>query len=258
MKNSIKFIIPVIATIGVVMTVLMDNNSTGLLITFFYTPLLLVYTTLVLKSDLKNTKTRLNSTFLSVAILNTAVVLIYVLFKSMHWPFTGVLKILGTFVCIITLGVGLTYFLRNRKIISTEITFEIMILLFPSIIFIWSIIPYNIPPQLYDEYVELISESNNNIETLNKDFFVDSCQRKNLSEIRRLKAEIIKWSGGYDGHKLLSFYDRSCQFYIQESNIEKLDINPELKRMILNAKINGDAVFLLTQAESEVLTKKCP
>lgn len=231
MKNSTKTLIPLIATIGVLITILFDNHSTGLLITLFYTPLIIVYVLIAFKSDLKNVQTKFKTQFLSIATFNTIVLLIYSLFKTMHWTFIGLLLTFGTFICIVTLCVGLVYFFVNRKQLASNLTYELSIIIFPAIIFKWSIIPYNYPPQLYDEYIELISESTNNLKIANNELDENNCQLEKLIKIKELKAEIVERSGGNENNKLLEFYGRSCKNYIERKKelIKNLDIKSNLK-----------------------------
>jgi hypothetical protein len=259
MKDLIKIGIPIIATLGIVALILLDSKSIGLLITLFFTPILVIYALLVFKSKLKADKTRLKPLFISAATANTIVIILHVVIKTMHYPFFGITKLLGALLCILTLVIAVIYFIINRKQISSNFTYEIVIMLFPSIIFVWSIIPYSVPSQLYDEYVELILESNNNLEVVNESLMADSCQLDNLMKIGELKGQIINWSGGYEGNRLGGFYDRSCETYIEREKdfINRLDINSKLKKMILDVKINGDAVFILTQIESALKLKKC-
>lgn len=259
MKDSIKIGIPLIAIAGVIALVLLDNKSIGLLITLFFTPLLVIYALIAFRSNLKIAKTKLKTLFTVVATANVMVIVLHVVIKTMHYPFFGITKLLGSFLCILTLITGLIYILVNRKQISSGFTYELIIMLFPAIIFTWSIIPYSAPPQLYDDYVVFVSESNKNLEVTNASLTADSCQLENLKKIGELKTKIIKWSGGYEGTRLAAFYDPSCQIYVDREKelINKLDINPKLKTLILNVRINGDAVFLLTQIESALKLKKC-
>ncbi|MFT6921871.1 MAG: hypothetical protein ACJA1C_000869 [Crocinitomicaceae bacterium] len=259
MRNLIKIVIPIIATLGIVALIVLESKAIGLLITLFFTPILIIYALLVFRSKLKTAKTKLKPLFISVATLNTIVIVLHVVIKTMHYPFFGITKLLGAFLCVLTLVITVVYFIINRKQISSDFTYEIVIMLFPSIIFIWSIIPYSVPPQLYEEYVELISESNHNLEITNKSLVADSCQFDNLARIGELKDDIIKKSGGFERNRLGGFYDDFCGIYIDKEKdfINNLDIEPKLKAMILNVKINGDAVFLLTQIESALKLKKC-
>jgi hypothetical protein len=262
MKDSIKIGIPIVAILGVIALVLLDDKSTGLLITMFFTPLLVIYALIAFRSNLKSSETKLKSLFAFFATTNAIVIVLHLVIRTMHYPFYGITKFVGALLCILTLVVGLIYILINRKQISSRFSYELIIMLFPAIIFTWSMIPYNLPPQLHDDYIELILESNKNLEITNKGLIPDSCQLENLSKIAELKAEIIEiieWSGGYEGNRFGAFFDGSCQIFIDEEKdlINGLEIKSKLKMMILNVKDNGEAIFLLTQIESALRLKRC-
>lgn len=266
MNKIFKIGIPLISLLGIITMYIFDNKNIGTLILFFYTPLLLIYSVLMFIKESNSTKLKFRKIFVALIITSLIITLLYLISIFFGSIFSGILKISGIYLSIINLIFSVIYFSVNNKSITSNFTYELVVLLFPSIIFIWSVVPYNLPPQLSEDYMKLISISNQNLEKNNKILIENNMNLnslKELNDIKNFKNELIKLSGGYivkNGQKsLASFYDKSAYYEVQNNLklLQKLNINQKLKKMILEVKISGDAVFILTQIENEIILNSC-
>ena len=260
MNKLLKLSVPLLAIIGIVLLAIGQQKNIGLLMTFFLTPIFLIYVLINLKKEIKHFDTKLRTVLIPTVIINVLFIVLQVIFKTQHYPGAGIFRIIGGFLSVASLIVGLIYFIVNRKSQTTTFTYELILLLFPAFIFIWYLIPFNVPPQLNQEYVKMINVSIQQNEFTNSKLADTSCINPNLELVRELKKDIILNTGGLNEQgELYGFYNQSVPVIIRpkEGQIKELPIDNILKEQLLKARIAGDAVFILTQIETQLLVKNC-
>lgn len=260
MNKFIKLIVPLLALTGIILSAFAPLKSIGLLIIFILTPIFLIYVLINLKSEINHFNTKLRNVLIPTVLLNTIFIVLQVLFKIQHYPGASLFKLIGAILSVLSLIVGLIYFIKNRKNKNTTFTYELILVLYPAFIFIWQLIPYNVPPQLNQEYVKMINTSIKQTEITNLSIVDSTCLNPNIEFIRELKKDVIMCSGGLDeSGEIYGFYNKTAPVVILKRKVEiqKLPIAKELIEQLLNVRIAGDAVFILTQIENKLITKNC-
>ena len=260
MRTTFKILIPVIAIVGFVLSLFPNLKNIGLIVLMTLIPIFLSYAILLIKQDFNDNQVKYRRPFLIISTMTTIIIVLTVLFKIQHYPGAGIGKIISGMLAITALTFGLIYLIRNKNSFSQIHTYELILMIFPSIIFTWQLVPGNIPPQLNREYVKLISISNRTLDEQNHILLKASDQQDTFYRLEEIKLELVNKSGGYDqtNTQLKRFHSSSALIILKkhEPFIKSLDTSQELISLLLNSKIVGDAMFIISQIQHDLLIKK--
>lgn len=260
MNRFLKIFIPVFALAGVTLLAIGQGKNIALLMLFYLMPIILIYALYNTKNELSRVNTKFKLTLFTIIITNTIFISLRLLLKIQHFPGVGILDIVCVLLSIISLIVGLIYFIKNRDNINTTFTYELILILFPTLMFMWRYTPFNFYNQSNIEQKTLIMTSINQLESINITLKDTSCRCSEIEFINELKQDLIVNSGGLnETGEIINFYSKSAQVVIKqrESDVKKLNVSIELLNQLIDTRITGEAVFILTQIENELIVRNC-
>lgn len=260
MNKFLKIFIPVFALVGITLLAIGQGKNIALLMLFYFMPIFLIYVLINTKNKLANINTKLKTTLFTVLIINTIFISLRLLLKIQHWPGAGLLDIVCALLSIVSLIIGLIYFLKNHNHLNSTFTYELILILFPTLMFLWRFIPFDFYGKQNTEYVQLITTSTNHLESVNKTIQDTNCTYSDKDIIKQLKQFIITTSGGLNQKgELCNFYNKSAAIVIEkkETKIRKISCNKELINQLLKCSVAGEAIFILTQIENELIITNC-